>query len=186
MNQVILLRHAKVIIDNPKIYSKQMGEFIKEYNSVSIENVEPSSRVKELVESADMVVTSKLLRTILTLKLFNKKPDLSSEIFNEAQLPYSNRRFFKLPAKVWVAIFRVVWFFGYRSNSESYRQAKQRAEHGADILIELANNKRTILFVGHGIMNRLIVKALIKRGALLKERTDNNNLGYTILKISKI
>lgn len=48
MHQIILLRHAMVVIGNPKIYSNQMGEFINEYNGAPIENVEPSSQVKEL------------------------------------------------------------------------------------------------------------------------------------------
>ena len=184
MSQIILLRHAKVIIDNPKIYSSQMQEFVDRYNSAPIENVEPSSRVKELVGSADIVVTSKLSRTIQTLSLFNKEPNLSSDIFNEAQLPYSNRRFIKLSAKVWAPILRVAWLFGYRSNSESFAEAKQRAELGADMLIELAKENKTVLLVGHGIMNRLIVKALLKRGAVLKEKTGDGNLAYRVLEMN--
>ncbi len=160
-----------------------MGEFIKEYNSAPIENADPSSRVKELVESANIVVTSKLSRTVQTLNLFNKKPNLSSKIFNEAQLPYSNRRFIKLPAKVWAPIFRVAWLFGYKSNSESFAEAKRRAELGADMLIGFSKENKTLLLVGHGIMNRLIVKALVKRGAVVKEKTGDANLTYKILEI---
>ena len=183
MSQIILLRHAKVIIDNPKIYSNQMGEFVDRYNSAPIENAEPSSRVKELVGSADIVVTSKLSRTVQTLSLFNKEPNLSSEIFNEAQLPYSNRRFIKLPAKVLAPIFRVLWLFGYKNHSESFAEAKHRAELGADMLIEFSKENKSVLLVGHGIMNRLIVKALVKRGAVAKEKTGDANLTYKILEI---
>ncbi len=184
MSQIILLRHAKVIIDNPKIYSNQMHEFIERYNTIPIEDTEPPSMVAKLVDSANIVVTSKLSRTVQTLSLFNKKPNLSSEIFNEAQLPYSNRRFFKLPDKVWAPIFRVAWLFGYKNNSESFSEAKQRAELGADILIEFANDNRVVLLVGHGIMNRLIAKALLKKGAVIKEKTGDGNLAYSILEIN--
>jgi len=161
-----------------------MGEFVDRYNSAPIENAEPSSRVKEMVESADIVVTSKLSRTVQTLRLFNKEPNLSSEIFNEAQLPYSNRRFFKLPAKVWAPILRVAWLFGYKNNSESFAEAKQRAELGADMLIELAHDKKDVLLVGHGIMNRLITKALVKRGVVIKEKTGDSNLAYSVLEMN--
>ena len=161
-----------------------MGEFIKEYNSAPIENADPSSRVKELVESANIVVTSKLSRTVQTLRLFNKEHNLSSDIFNEAHLPYSNRRFFKLPAKVWAPILRVAWLFGYKSNSESFTEAKQRAELGADMLIGFSKENKTVLLVGHGIMNRLIAKALVKQGAMLKKKSGDGNLSYSILKMN--
>lgn len=184
MSQIILLRHAKVIIDNPKIYSNQMQEFIDRYNSAPIEDMEVPSQVKKIVDSADIVLTSELLRTRKTAKLFNKEPSLSRKIFNEAQLPYSNRRFFKLPAKVWAPIFRVSWLLGCKSNSESFVDAKQRAELGADMLIELAKENKTVLLIGHGIMNRLIAKALIKRGAVLKGKTGDGNLAYRVLEIN--
>lgn len=185
MSQIILLRHAKVIINNPKIYSNQMHEFIDRYNnSAPIEDKQPPSMVAELVDSANIVLTSKLSRTVQTLKLFNKESNFSSEIFNEAQLPYSNRRFFKLPAKIWAPIFRVAWLFGFRNNSESFVEAKQRAEIGANMLIKFAKENKTVLLAGHGIMNRLIIKALAKKGAVLKEKTGNGNFTYSILEIN--
>ena len=86
--------------------------------------------------------------------------------------------------KVWAPILRVAWLFGYKNNSESFAEAKQRAELGADMLIEFAKENKTVLLIGHGIMNRLIAKAFIKRGAVQKEQTGDGNLAYRILEMN--
>ncbi len=97
--------------------------------------------------------------------------------FEEAiTVPVKYRRSLKLK--------NMAWLFGYRSNSESFVEAKQRAELGADMLIELAHDNKDVLLVGHGIMNRLITKALVKRGAVIKEQTGDSNLAYRVLEMN--
>ncbi len=55
--------------------------------------------------------------------------------------------FFRLPAKVWAPILRVAWLFGYKSNSESLTDVKQRAEFGAEMLTKLPKADKRALFV---------------------------------------
>jgi len=181
VSQIILVRHAEVKIDNPRIYSNQIKTWIEEYNSAPIELSKVSQELKELVENADILLASKLIRTSETLKIFNKEPDYTFEIFNEAELPYNDLTTFKMPAKIWALLFRIAWLFGYSRNSESYKDTKKRAELAAKKLIDFAKEHENILLVGHGVMNRLIVKALQKRGLELKEKSGSGNLGYTIL-----
>ena len=183
MSQIILVRHAEAKIDNPRIYSNQIKTFIDKYNSSPIVATDLSNNLKELVENADILLASKLIRTRETLKIFNKEPDYTFEIFNEAELPYSDLTTFKMPAKIWTIFFRIVWLFGYSNHSKSYKEAKIRAEISAEKLIDFTNQHKNILLVGHGVMNRLIVKALQKRGLEVKEKTGSGNLGYTILKL---
>lgn len=116
--------------------------------------------------------------------MFNKEPNLSSQIFNEAQLPYSDRRFFKLPAEVWAAIFRVVWLVGLRGNSKSLAETKHSTDLGANILIEFATENKTVLLVEHGIINHLIAKALFKKRSSNKRKRGYGNLAYNILEMN--
>ncbi|SFZ98189.1 hypothetical protein MNB_SV-5-1495 [hydrothermal vent metagenome] len=181
MSQIILVRHAEVKIDNPLIYSSQMKTWIEKYNTTAIDVTEISDELKTLVENADILLTSGLSRTKETLKIFNKEPDYSHIVFNEAELPYSDLTLFKIPANIWTIFFRIAWLLGYSNHSESYKEAKIRAEIAADKLIDFTNQYKNILFVGHGVMNRLIIKALRKRGLVLKEKIGSGNLGYTIM-----
>jgi len=64
----ILLRHAKVKIDIPFIYSRQMKEFIEAYNQVPVEFDDVSGALKSIMDSVDNVFSSELSRTKETLK----------------------------------------------------------------------------------------------------------------------
>ncbi len=173
---IILARHAKVIIDNNTIPAKDMGNFIRKYNEADIEKVLPLDFPK-----ADIYMSSKLKRSIKSIKLLGKKADIIDQSFNEADLPYANLKLIKLPAKIWAIIFRIAWLFGYSNHSESYNDAKKRAILATDILIKHHKNNQTILLIGHGIMNRLILKVLKSRGYILNKKTGSGNWGYTIL-----
>jgi len=182
VSQIVLVRHAKVKIENSLIFSKQLKKWIEKYNNAPIKATEITTRLKILVENAEILLASELLRTSDTLKIFNKKPDYTNKIFNEAELPYSNLAIFKMPAMFWVTLFRIAWLFGYSNNSKSYKEEKKRAEICADKLINFTKQHKNILLVGHGVMNRLIIKALQKRGFIIKEKTGDGNLGYTVMK----
>jgi len=184
--KIILIRHAKVQIDNPTIASFEMNSFIEAYNTASIQPFDISNRLKSLIDSVDSVFTSNLSRTKESAKYLGIEIDKSSDIFNEAGLPYANWTFFKLPATLWALLFRMMWLFGYANNSESYKEAKIRATIAADSLLECTQNNKTVLFIGHGVMNKLISKELKCRGVFLIEKSGNENLGYSIFNADNI
>lgn len=62
--------------------------------------------------------------------------------------------------------------FGLKGSFESYRLAKVRAELAADELIELATVKGKVVLFGHGYLNLYIRKALMKKGWLLKSKSN--------------
>ena len=41
MSKIILMRHAKVVIENETIYAREMKDFIEAYNSAEIEKTQP-------------------------------------------------------------------------------------------------------------------------------------------------
>jgi len=180
MGRIILVRHAKVNIDNPWIHAGEMKTFIERYDHATIEPPQITEEIHALTESADIELSSKLSRSRETLELFGNRVRDCHAVFNEAGLPYADGKSFKLPAKVWTLIFRLAWLLGYSNHSESYKEAKMRAEVAADLLVSLAADHQTVLLVGHGVMNCLIAKSLKKRGFVLREKTGNKNLAYRI------
>jgi len=185
MSQIILLRHAKVKIDISSIYSNQMKEFIEAYNQAPVEFDDVSDALKSIINSVDIILSSELSRTKETLKYLGKEAQHSDTIFNEAELPYANGKVVKLPATAWAVLFRVMWIFGYSKQSESYKEAKVRAKLSADKLIAYAKADKSVLLVGHGVMNKLISKELMHSGVTLLEKTGNGNLGYIVFQVEK-
>ena len=173
---IILVRHAKVIINSSIIPAKDMGTFIRKYNEADIEKEFPNG-----LPEADIYISSKLKRSIESTKLLGKEADIIDGSFNEADLPYADWTLIKLSAKIWATIFRIAWLFGYSNHSESYHNSKKRAILSANILIKHDKNNQTVLLVGHGVMNKLILKVLKSRGYSVGTKTGSGNWGYTIL-----
>ena len=124
MSQIILIRHAKVDIKNPWIYSYKLDKYLELYNNSPVLKELISKELQKLVENADILATSELLRAKETLKLFNKTPSFTSPLFNESPLPYAKFKLFKLPAKVWIVIYRAAWLFGFSKNANSIKQER--------------------------------------------------------------
>jgi len=112
------------------------------------------------------------------------KPNKIDKVFNEAQLPYANMKNFKLFAKIWAVLFRIAWLFGYSNNSKSYSDTKNSAISASKILIQYENKNKNkkVMLIGHGVMNRLILKVLKRRGYIISKRArSNKNFGYIVL-----
>jgi hypothetical protein len=180
MPQIILIRHAKVDISNPWIYSAQLKDYLEVYNNSPILKEPISKKLQKFVKNADTLATSELLRAKETLKLFNKEPDFTSPLFNESPLPYVKFKLFKLPAKVWTVIYRVAWLFGFSKNANSIKQERLIAKKAA---LTLISKKQNIVLVGHGIKNYLIAKELKRFDYFLVKKSGNENFGYYIFKI---
>jgi len=82
----------------------------------------------------------------------------------EAELPYFKIPFLTLTPDTWAIIFRILWFCGLKTNSESLIEAKVRASTGASKLKKIAKNNDSVVFIGHGFMNRFIAKELLLSG----------------------
>ena len=176
MPKIILMRHAQVHMQNETIYASEMKHFIEAYNSAEVENNKPEGLPK-----ADIYLCSELKRSQDSLALLGYKPDLIDNSFNEAELPYANWRGLKIPAKIWAIVFRIAWLFGYSHHSESYKEAKERAKAATDKLLNFANRKKDVMLLGHGVMNRIIIKELVHRGYRVVEKTGSGNWGYSVM-----
>lgn len=80
----------------------------------------------------------------------------------------------------WAVMFRLLWLAGYSKNSESLDEAKKRALIAASRLDEISRKHGAVLLMGHGVMNRLIAKALGKQGWVNTKKIQSTHWGYGI------
>lgn len=163
--KIVILRHGKPAIDRwPAVYAVEMQLWIKHYNNAGV--IEPATiECKRCVIGSDTILCSAMQRSIDSAAML--RPDLTLQPdpeLVEAGLPYANWRVLKLPVKYWSLVFRVMWLFGYSKNAESCWSAKQRARAAAEKIIKTAVENGSVVYVGHGIFNRLIAKELRTQG----------------------
>lgn len=124
----------------------------------------PSQQAVEVANSCITVVCSDLPRSVESAHVLGVNVDFIESMFREIELPHGSFPSPRLPPKFWMALFRLLCFFGYSSNGESLREAKLRASKGTQRLKEIAANNGSVLLVGHGFVNRFIAKELVSNG----------------------
>lgn len=165
--EITLLRHGKPDIPSLKrLNASAFKQWIQDYNASALStSSKPPHEALALSSDSKAIVCSKLQRSIDSANtLETGEFFLSSSIFNEAGLPSANWYSLKLSPKFWAVFFRILWLLGYSRNSESFSEAKNRAVDAAKILTELANEYEKVIFVGHGVFNRILANELRKTG----------------------
>jgi len=183
--KIILIRHAEVEIDkNMFTYASELKKWLEIYDHAEIKKaLVAKDEILTLFNQSDTLFCSRLKRSLDSVALYGKSPDETDELFNEAGLPFANWGWVKLPLSLWVAVFRVMWLFGYANNGESLQDTKIRAKKGAERLIEACAENRTVTLLGHGLMNRLTGKELVKRGWQPQGKMGSANWGYGVFKV---
>ncbi len=185
--QIVLLRHGK---PNVPVYGKlranKIHHWISSYNSAGLApNVAPSSNAIEIASRCNIVACSDLPRSIESAQALGiKEINIMEPVFREMGLPYVSFPFLKLSPNIWVVVFRVLWFLGCSSNSESIREAKIRAANGANRLKDMAINYGSVLLVGHGFVNRFIAKELLSNGWKGPRNPGNNYWEFGVYRYS--
>ena len=176
------MRHGKVALESKrKITSGEFSEWIKTYNKASIfRDTLADSGIMAIINGTDAVVCSSLRRSVDSVGLAGRKPLETNRLFDEAGLPFLRSSFPRLTPNSWAVIFRLLWLIGYSNNSESLDEAKKRAMTAASRLDEMTREHGTVLLMGHGVMNRLIAKAIRKRGWVNTKKLQNSHWGYGV------
>jgi len=165
--EIILLRHGKPEMPSlEKTNAAGFSRWVELYNlSRLCSSSIPSSDVVSEAKLCTVVVCSELQRSIDSAKALGfNEVTLKSSIFNEAGMPVANWEYLKLSPKLWSIVFRILWLFGYSFDSESFKEAKLRASKSARVLIDLAKKHERVIFVGHGVYNRILAKELKSLG----------------------
>lgn len=165
--KIVILRHGKPVTPSlRKLSASEFSGWVREYNAAGLcPTSKPTSQSKECANKCNAVVCSALRRSIESAKALNNKGIvLSDSIFNEAGLPVANWKVIKLSPKIWAVAFRILWLLGYSRNSESFKEAKSRASEAVAKLSEIALEYESVLFVGHGVYNRILSNELRQHG----------------------
>jgi broad specificity phosphatase PhoE len=176
--KIVILRHGKPVTPSlRKISASAFFEWVHEYNTAGLcPTSQPTDHAIKCADECHAVVCSALPRSIESAKAFNRKNIvLSDPIFNEAGLPAANWQAMKLSPKIWEVVFRILWLFGYSRNSESFKEAKSRASDAVEMLTEIARKYESVLFVGHGVYNRILANELRRHGWLGPKNPGSNH-----------
>lgn len=179
--EITLLRHGKPDIPTlNSLSASTFGEWVGVYDSSGLSPTSiPTSEALACATGSNVIVCSDLLRSVDSAKALSAdKIILSDSIFNEAGLPVADWSTLKLSPKFWALFFRVSWLFGYSRNSESFKEAKTRAVHAVKILKELANEHGKVLFVGHGVYNRILASELRRTGWAGPKNPGSEHWGF--------
>ena len=157
MPKISFHRHSKVNLDSVDwISPRELPTAIYVYNSAPIAPVAQNLAVPGVC----YVVSSDLRRSSDTAKTLYGRADICGALFREAELP--ELRFWapKLPCKAWFLVARVLWLLKPGSKCENKTDFVTRAKNATVKLVQLAQNYDHIALIGHGFMNRQIIKNL--------------------------
>ncbi len=185
--KIIFIRHGKPDFNpsqwlgSDKVHSRLLG-----YKESRVTTPPSSDQINLAEKSAYYCMTSELSRAqdSATL-LFNTAPEVSA-LFNEAELPHPNRLWLPLPWSAFLVIYRLAWLLGYRKNAAGRQQDLHRANAAANLLLERASEHACVYVLGHGIMNRLIVRALVKQGMSVQSKNGDGYWAQTEVCLSSV
>ena len=182
--RVILMRHGKPSLPPQKsITSLEFKNWIEAYNSAELcEILKPESNSIENAKSCNVVLCSNLKRSLNSARVLGVNEVASTEYnLREMEMPWGKIANLKIKPKYWAVIFRILWFCGYSKNSESFKEAKLRAEHAALLIECSAQESGSVLFVGHGMLNRYIAKYLVGNGWQVRKKVGSNYWEFGVL-----
>ena len=184
MMRISLIRHGRSMLkNNEKMSLYEYNNWLTDYDNAGVlQEVSYHSETVEIVEKANIFITSDLKRSIESALLLNANEKIISDpLFRETGLPNAFPKIanLKLSPTSWTVILRCLWLMGYSSGCESLRDARIRAKNAAERLVNVAKEYEYVVLVGHGFFNMLIAKELQKIGLKGKRRTSSQHWKVT-------
>jgi len=182
--KIILIRHAKVLLDSTKkITASEMNTWVEAYNHAPIDITLPRKEVISHIKGADIVLASNLSRTSDSLAVIDVEPTEKNSLFDEVVLPKAKGTWLKLSSKTWLVLLRLMMLAGFGKKSKVYTEAKHRATEASEYLIDLANKHESIALMGHGGMHWLVGKEFQRLGwKCVKQGGGSKNWGFKVYK----
>lgn len=182
---IILLRHGKVDMDTEvRIDSLALQAWVEEYDKAPLcKESLPSQESIDAVHSGKYVFSSALKRANESAKILKVQVNESDALFNEADIPAVKIPFLKLRPKVWLIILRFLLLFRLGKMNDSFQLSQKRAKKAAESLAKQAEVSQRVVLIGHGGMNWLISKELLKRGWKPRGSASHKNWGLSVYTI---
>lgn len=172
--KIVLMRHGKPLLpSDTRLSASEFGNWIAAYNAAGLDpSLPPPALAISQAQGCRYTVCSQLRRSTASAGALGvSRIDLQSADFREMELPHARGSWPRLPAHLWIVLFRMCWLAGYAAHSESFLSARQRARAAAVRLIERAQQHETVLFVGHGLLNGFIARHLKQAGWQSRDKT---------------
>jgi broad specificity phosphatase PhoE len=171
--EIILMRHGQpkgVNVD--KVSALEMKDWIEHYNRSEITQQPVPNASLRLAASATVIASSNAPRALTSVQALGQKPVRVDAIFCEAQLPFGHWKRPRLSPFTWAFILRILWLCGYSGDVEPANTARMRARKAAELLQSLSS-EGSVLLLGHGFMNKMIAKQLVKDGWVRHQRNGS-------------
>jgi len=164
------------------INARDFNKWIKAYNNSGINlSKTPGEKLSKVVTDCNTIVCSDHRRSIQSAEYLALNKNIQiNPLFREAGLPFANWKGPKFSPRIWSITFRLLWFLGYKSHSESYSQAVERSVNACKMLQQLAAWSAPVLLIGHGFMNRFIARQLRFSGWSGPKNPGRNYWSYAI------
>ncbi|ANF57104.1 histidine phosphatase family protein [Halotalea alkalilenta] len=183
--RIVLMRHGEPEARfDQRIPAAELRQWVARYHRAGLKSHSHCSDAQAVADDCVAVVCSDLPRAMESVQRL-KRCDalvLSDPALREIEFPHGPGRWPTpaLPPAAWLALFRVLWLFGYRGNAESLGEARRRARHGANTLAQLSERHDSVLFVGHAMFNVLVARSLLKQGWRGPRRPGSRHWRYAI------
>jgi len=180
--KIILIRHGPPNFNHNQIVtSDNVKRLLDAYAASNVTTVCGDRFLNSLSKQNPVALTSELPRAIDTAKQLELSPVITSHLLNESELPYPNKLFVKLPWRIFLVIYRIAWYFGYRKNVAGKLADIARSKAGADLIEQHLTGDRPVVVIGHGIMLRLIKQQLSARGWIKETESGSGYWSITAL-----
>ncbi|WP_342439685.1 histidine phosphatase family protein [Paenibacillus sp. FSL L8-0436] len=155
-----LVRHFKV--DAPPLQGwvngRQFNEWVRLYDEADIRTEE----WKQPAELWDHCLCSDLPRAVDTARSIYSGSITFTEQLREIEVAAVSVSGPRLPVPWWLALGRLSWIFGHRSQPESRRTTSQRVKAAVDLL-ESVPQRSGVLIVTHGAFMKQLERELRRR-----------------------
>jgi len=165
--RIVLTRHGRPDLRLPRrVRPRDWPALVHAYDRAGICPASlPKRPLAQLASQCGLVACSPLRRSVESARLLGGTQEtLCDELFREVALPHASWTLPPLHPYVWGTLFRFAWMCGFARNGEDRAGAQRRADAVTHRLVELANERGSVLLVGHGVLNQLIAKNLRARG----------------------
>jgi broad specificity phosphatase PhoE len=153
-----------------------------QYNSAPIiQNTPLNEALLTAFNEADIIISSTLKRTKDSITILGHSVDISDAVFNEAQIPDLDGSFLKLRPSSWLVLFRLLSLAGVGRWAKTLKDTKDQAKDASRLLLKLSEDHDNIILMGHGVMNWLIRKELLKLDWQKEGKDEHRNWGMTVL-----
>ncbi len=183
MARIILVRHGRPDIDTSvPVTGAALAEWSDRYDAALLEpGSEPPEELREAMGPAPLVAASDLPRARESAR--RAAPHvvpLCDPVYREAPLPTMGGLPFVMQARRWAVWARVAWYLGISRGCESLRDTRLRARAAARALVGHSRRHDVVVLFGHGLFNRFIARALIRRGWAGPREPAHSYWGFSV------